>query len=329
MTSQDEITRTADRLKDAFGAAAYVMTVGGSPVRNAAADVISSGDSPVRIRGSRIGHAWKWLLPLTAAASVVVIVLAEVFIGHSARNTLTSSPLTQVYSDIGKAQLANVPAPDPAVLNSPGARAARSRVVKITGFAPKCGLFIEGSGFVYAPDRVLTNAHVVAGVTKEGPSSAVNGPVVTTVGGVTHRARVVFYDPQVDIAVLYVPGLNLTPLRFAGQASNGSNAVVAGYPGDHPFTAVPARVGSTETIQIANIYHTSQVDRQVYEIRAAVEEGNSGGPLIAPDGDVYGVVFATDTNAPDTGFALTAAEVASDAIAGANATVAVSTQGCD
>jgi S1-C subfamily serine protease len=329
MTSQDEITRTADRLKDAFGAAAYVMTVGGSPVRDAAADVITSGDSLVRIRGPKTGHAWKWLLPLAAAVSVVVIVLVQVFIGHSARNTLTSSPLTQVYSGIGKAQSANVPAPDPAVLKSPGAQAARSRVVKITGYAPKCGLLIEGSGFVYAPDRVLTNAHVVAGVTKEGRGSAVNGPVVTTVGGVTHRARVVFYDPQVDIAVLYVPGLNLTPLRFAGQASNGSDAVAAGYPEDDPFTAVPARIGKTETVQTANIYHTGQVDRQVYEIRAVVEEGNSGGPLVAPDGDVYGVVFATDTNAPDTGFALTAAEVAGDASAGADATVPVSTQGCD
>jgi S1-C subfamily serine protease len=327
MTSQDEITRTADRLKDALGAAAYVMTVDGSPVRDATADVIASGDSLVR--GPKIGRAWKWLLPLAAAASVVVIVLVQVFIGHSATSTPTSSPLTQVYSGIGKAQPANVPAPDPAVLNSPGARAARSRVVKILGYAPKCGLLIEGSGFVYATDHVLTNAHVVAGVTKEGPGSAVNGPVVTTADGVTHRARVVFYDPQVDIAVLYVPGLNLTPLRFAGQASNGSNAVVAGYPEDHPFTAVPARVGSTQTIQIANIYHTSQADRQVYQIRGAVKSGNSGGPLIAPDGDVYGMVFAVDTNAPDTGFALTAAEVASDASAGANATVPVSTQGCD
>jgi hypothetical protein len=56
MTSQDEITRTADRLKDAFGAAADVMTASGSPVWGAAEDVITSGDSLVRIRGSKIGH---------------------------------------------------------------------------------------------------------------------------------------------------------------------------------------------------------------------------------------------------------------------------------
>jgi S1-C subfamily serine protease len=245
------------------------------------------------------------------------------------RRMIATGPIPKVFSDIGNAQVLSVPAPDPAVLSSPGFEADRSRVVKVEGYAPSCGLLIEGSGFVYAPDHILTNAHVVAGVTEEGPGSAVNGPVVTTVGGTAYRAQVVFYDPQVDIAVLYVPGLNLTPLRFADQASNGSNAVVAGYPEDHPFTAVPARIGQTETIQIANIYHTSQVDRQVYEIKAVVEEGNSGGPLVAPDGDVYGVVFAVDTNAPDTGFALTAAEVAGDASAGADATVPVSTQGCD
>jgi S1-C subfamily serine protease len=333
MTSQDEITRTADRLKDAFGAAADVMAVGGSPVRSTAADVITSGDSLVRIPGPRIGHAWKWLLPLTAAVGVAVIVLAQVFVGQPAtnipaRNTPAGGPFAQLFSGTAKADLANVLAPDPAVLNNPGAKAAGGSAVKILGYAPKCGLLIEGSGFVYAPQHVITAAHVVAGVTREGLGSAVNGPVVTTAGGVTHRARVVFYDPRADIAVLDVPGLNLTPLRFAAQASNGSDAVVAGYPEDHSLTAVPARIGQTQTIQIPNIYHTSQAGQQVYQLKAAVEEGNSGSPLITPDGDVYGMVFATDTNAPDTGFALTAAEVAPDANAGANATVPVSTQGC-
>jgi S1-C subfamily serine protease len=247
------------------------------------------------------------------------------------RQMLATGPFPQVFSDIGSAQVTTVPAPNPAVLSAPGYLADRSRVVKVEGYAPSCGEIIEGSGFVYAPDHVMTNAHVVAGVTQGPPGSAVTGgPVVTTIGGAAYKAQVVFYDPQVDIAVLYVPGLNLRPLQFAPQeGSNGADAVVAGYPEDHPFTAVPARIGQTETIQIANLYHTSQVDRQVYEIRAVVEEGNSGGPLIAPDGDVYGVVFAVDTNAVETGLALTAGEVASDASAGANATVPVSTQACD
>jgi S1-C subfamily serine protease len=237
------------------------------------------------------------------------------------RRMLASGPFPQVFSGIGAAHLFSVTAPDPAVLNSPGYLAARNRIVKVQGTAPSCDRSIEGSGFVYAPDHVLTNAHVVAGVNQ--------GPTVTTVGGGSYRASVVFYDPQVDVAVLYVPGLNMTPLRFAGQAQGGADAVVAGYPLDHPFTAVPARIGGIQRAQGPDIYQTGQVDRQIYEIRAVVEPGNSGGPLLSSSGAVYGVVFAAAVGVSDTGFALTSAEVASDANAGASATIPVSTQGCD
>lgn len=237
------------------------------------------------------------------------------------RRMLASGPFPQVFSGIGAAHLFPVQAPDPAVLNSPGYLAARSRIVKVQGTAPSCDRSIEGSGFVYAPDHVLTNAHVVAGVTQ--------GPVVSTVDGTRYDASVVFYDPQVDIAVLYVPGLNLTPLQFADQAQNGADAVVAGYPLDHPFTAVPARIGGIQQAVGPDIYQTGQVTRQIYEISAVVEPGNSGGPLLSPSGSVYGVVFAAAVGTSDTGFALTAAEVASDANAGARQTFPVSTQGCD
>jgi S1-C subfamily serine protease len=320
LTSQDEITRTADRLKDAFGAAADVMTAGDSPVRDAAADVITSGDSPVRIRGSKIDHPWKRLLPLTAAASVVVIALVTVFVGHAARNTLASGPFTQVFSGVGKAHLVKVPAPDPAVLNNPGDQAADSRIVKILGSAPRCDRTIQGSGFVYAPQHVITNAHVVAGVTQE--------QTVTTVDGVTYRARVVFYDPRIDIAVLDVPGLNLAPLRFNTQANPGDDAVVAGYTENHSFTAVPARIGQVLRAVGPDIYGSGQVDRQAYQIRGVVRPGNSGGPLLSPGGTVDGVVLAAAAGVPDTAFARTASEIQADANAGANATSPVSTQGC-
>lgn len=237
------------------------------------------------------------------------------------RRMLASGPFPQVFSGIGATQLISVPAPNPAVLSSPGYQAARNRVVKIQGTALSCDRLIEGSGFVYAPDHVMTNAHVVAGVTQ--------GPVVSTADGTAYKARVVFYDPQVDIAVLYVPGLNMAPLRFAGQANNGADAVVAGYPLNHPFTAVAARIGEVQRAQGPDIYQTGQVNRQIYEIKGVVEPGNSGGPLLSPSGNVYGVVFAAAVGVPDTGFALTAAEVAGDASVGANATVPVSTQGCD
>ena len=237
------------------------------------------------------------------------------------RRLLANGPFPQVFSGIGAAHLFAVSPPDPAVLNSPGYLDARSRVVKVQGTASGCNRSIEGSGFVYAPQHILTNAHVVAGVNQ--------GPTVTTPDGTVYRAKVVLYDPQVDIAVLYVPGLNLTPLKFDDQATAGASAVVAGYPLDHSFTAVPARIGGTQNAVGPDIYQTGQVNRQIFEIKAVVEPGNSGGPLLSPSGSVYGVVFAAAVGQSDTGFALTAGEVANDAKAGATQTFPTSTQGCD
>ena len=149
------------------------------------------------------------------------------------RRLLASGPFPQVFSGIGAAHLFAVAPPDPAVLDSRGYLAASSRVVKVQGTAPSCDRSIEGSGFVYAPHHVLTNAHVVAGVTQPLKVTVTNQDGTTT----TYQATVVLYDPQVDIAVLYVPGLDLTPLQFDDQAQPGANAVVAGYPLDHAFTA--------------------------------------------------------------------------------------------
>jgi S1-C subfamily serine protease len=237
------------------------------------------------------------------------------------RRLLSSGPFPQVFSGIGAARLFAVSPPDPAVLNDPGFLAAQSRVVKVQGTALSCDRSIEGSGFVYAPQHVLTNAHVVAGV---------NQPLtVTSKGGTVYHATVVLYDPQVDIAVLYVPGLNLTPLQFDDQGQAGAEAVVAGYPLDHSFHAVAARIGGTQNAVGPDIYQTGTVDRQIFEIRAVVQPGNSGGPLLSPSGTVYGVVFAAAVDTSNTGFALTASEVAADASAGADQTGQTSTQGCD
>ncbi len=210
--------------------------------------------------------------------------------------------------------------PDPAVIDSVGVRRARASIVKIRGDAPSCERGVEGSGFVIAAGRVLTNAHVVAGV---------RDPRVYLDGGGSLAATVVLYDPDTDIAVLAVPGLTAPPLSFAGAASSGSSAVVAGYPEDGPFTAVAARVRDEQDIRGPNIYQTRTVVRSVYAVRAQVLPGNSGGPLLTTAGAVSGVVFAASTDTADTGYALTARQVAADARAGEQASGAVSTEGCD
>jgi S1-C subfamily serine protease len=151
--------------------------------------------------------------------------------------------------------------------------------------------------------------------------------VVETTRG-TFPAHVVLFDPMRDVAVLYVPGLTARPLHFRDHARHGASAIVAGYPLNRGFTAVPARIGDASPATAPNIYQTAMVTREIYSVRALVRPGNSGGPLLAPSGLVYGVVFAAavGTGQQDIGYALTAGEVGADARAGKTATQNVSTQ---
>jgi S1-C subfamily serine protease len=191
--------------------------------------------------------------------------------------------------------------------------------VKVYGQAPGCSRGIEGSGFVYAPHRVMTNAHVVAGTRA----------VTVQVPGGAAPARVVLYDPRRDVAVLDVPALAARPLRFArAPVTTGTPAAVVGYPEDGPFTVRTARVRARFTISGRDIYGDGDVQREVYSVRAVVRSGNSGGPLLDDRGRVLGVVFATALDAADTGFALTAGEVSGDAAQGRSARAAVGTGAC-
>jgi S1-C subfamily serine protease len=237
------------------------------------------------------------------------------------RRLLASGPYTQVFGALGAEGALSVPAPSPAVVNSAGVRRARPSVVKVVGMAPSCSRTLEGSGFVFAPQHVLTNAHVVAGVR--------SGLEVIPNHRSALQAFVVLYDPERDVAVLYVPNLRARPLGFAPQASSGASAVVAGYPENSHFTARPARIGNEQSANSPDIYQTKTVTRDIYAVRALVQPGNSGGPLLTPGGSVYGMVFAAAVDVPDTGYALTAGEVASDVSAGRTATAPVSTQACD
>jgi S1-C subfamily serine protease len=237
------------------------------------------------------------------------------------RRLLATGPYTQVFGALGAEGALSVSAPSPAVLASPGLARARPSIVKIIGMAPACSRTLEGSGFVISPQHVLTNAHVVAGVRGE--------PTVIDGRHGSFPARVVLYDPERDIAILYVPGLAAAPLPFRGPAVRGDEAIVAGYPLNSHFTAVPARIGSEEQANSPDIYQVHTVSRSIYAVRAVVQPGNSGGPLLTPGGGVYGVVFAAAIDVSDTGYALTASEVAPDVAAGRAATAPVSTQGCD
>jgi S1-C subfamily serine protease len=233
---------------------------------------------------------------------------------------LSTPPYAQVFGALGTENALDLPKPDLQVLQSKGLAMDRRSVVKIEGVAPSCSRTIEGSGFVIGRDWVVTNAHVVAGVTR-GPNvySALQPPITS---------RVVLFDPQRDVAVLYVPGLNLPALRLTGPATFGASAIVVGYPLNAGFTPVPARVDRSELASGPDIYNRIRVIRDIYPIRAVVRPGNSGGPLLAPNGRVYGMVFAAGVQQPGTGYALTSGEIATDVRLGRERVTPVSTQAC-
>ncbi|MDH6111481.1 S1-C subfamily serine protease [Kitasatospora sp. MAP12-15] len=233
---------------------------------------------------------------------------------------LSRNGFPQVFNPFEHEPITEVEPPDPALAGSPALAKARLSLVKVVGTATSCGKTLEGSGFVFAPHRVMTNAHVVGGV--DEPTVQIGGT------GPLYDATVVRYDWQRDIAILDVPKLTAPPLAFAGDARTNDSAIVAGFPENGPFNVQPARIRGEIQANGPDIYHRGQVVRDVYSVRSEVRQGNSGGPLLTPDGLVYGVVFAKSLDSADTGYALTAAEVKPDATAGATATGQVDTQGC-
>ncbi|OBS03295.1 serine protease [Mycobacterium gordonae] len=232
---------------------------------------------------------------------------------------LNTSGLPAVLEPFSRTPVIPVASPDPALANNPVVAAAAPSVVKVRSLAPSCQKVLEGTGFVISPERVMTNAHVVAG------SSSVS----LQANGKNYDAAVVSYDPQVDIAILAVPGLPSSPLVFDDTpAKTGTDVVVLGYPGGGNFTATPARIREVIKLSGPDIYRSpQQVTRDVYTIRANVEQGDSGGPLIDLDGRVLGVVFGAAVDDADTGFVLTAEEVAGQ-LSKIGATAPVGTGAC-
>jgi S1-C subfamily serine protease/uncharacterized membrane protein required for colicin V production len=216
------------------------------------------------------------------------------------RKILDDTGFPAIVDPFNRAPSKDVAPPDPALQASAVVQRVHPSVLKIHAKAPSCERALEGSGFVIAPQRVMTNAHVIAGANEVSVES----------GDRTLRARVVHYDPETDIAVLAVQGLTAPALRFANQdATSGQDSIVLGYPLDGPYTASPSRIRDRIKLSGPNIYDSRTVTRDVFTLRAVVKSGNSGGPLVDTEGQVLGVVFGAAVDNSDTGFALTAAEV--------------------
>jgi S1-C subfamily serine protease len=236
------------------------------------------------------------------------------------REAIERRGLPDVLDPLTPTQAREVQAPNKALETSPVVASVSGSVVKVSGIAPSCSRQIDGSGFVYAAERVMTNAHVLAGVTN---------PKVEAEGQ-EYDATPVYIDEQTDIAVLDVPGLPQVPLTFAAQpVDTGADAIIMGYPGGGPFFVGAARVRDRGEISGPNFRNTGTVTRDVYALFGTVRAGNSGGPLFDPDGHVLGVVFASAITDPNTGYALTASQVANAASQGATAQARVDTGPCE
>jgi S1-C subfamily serine protease len=191
------------------------------------------------------------------------------------------------------------------IARDPDVRRAAASVVKIRG-ENSCSRGVEGTGFLYSPDRIMTNAHVVAGV--DDPN--------VVVGDTEVPATVVHYDEDLDVAVLAVQDVGRPFLRFDFEGQERDPGAVLGYPQDGPYDVQSARIRSEQRLRSPDIYGEGTVVREVFSLRALVRPGNSGGPLVSDEGEVLGVIFAASVTDDETGYALTAEQVRESAARG-------------
>ena len=198
--------------------------------------------------------------------------------------------------------------------------ASAKSVAKISGTAVECGVNLTGSGFVIDDDLVMTNAHVVAGL---------SAATVETGKGQLNRGKVVYFDPEADIALLYVEGLAAEPIDLATEDMvRGNSAAFVGYPAGGPQQVRGAVVASKATVSIANIYGEDPSQLSVYQLTAEVAQGNSGGPLLDESGDAVGLIFAKSRSDDEVGFALSLAEMREALNAGGHRTTSIKTGAC-
>ncbi|MDR5712313.1 MarP family serine protease [Nesterenkonia flava] len=170
-------------------------------------------------------------------------------------------------------------------------------VARITGTAHQCGQSQSGSGFAITPTRVVTNAHVIAGVGE---------PSVELPGGQVVTGRAVYFNPNTDLALLAVDPVDVPSVDLGAPLDPGAPGFVMGYPAGGPFSAGSALVQARDVSEINSIYGGSPSTLEIYQVNADVRQGNSGGPLVDTDGNVVGVIFARAMEGNAVGFAITA-----------------------
>lgn len=305
---RDQITWQPVRAVDAVGGAAL----------SAVAVLLVSWALGVAISGSRIGSVTPLVRESLVLAKVDQVLPDRANETLNAFNNVVGTSFFPRYLEpFAPERIVEVEKPNNRIARDPDVVDAGESVLKIHG-DNSCGRGVEGTGFVYAPGRVMTNAHVVAGV---------SDPEVL-VGDDTVEADVVHYDSHLDIAVLAVDGVDRPKLPFNFEAQSKDDAAVLGYPQDGPYDVQPARIRAEQRLRSPDIYGQGSVIRDVYSLRALIRPGNSGGPMVNSKGQVTGVIFAASVTDADTGYALTASAVKDAAAQGLTSTEQVDTGDC-
>lgn len=305
---RDKITWQPVRALDAIGGAAL----------SAVAVLIVAWALGVAISGSRIGGITPLVRSSAVLAEVDDVLPASAGSALQAFNDVVGTSFFPRYLEpFAPERIVDVGPGPKRLLDDPDVQRAEQSVLKVRG-TNECGRGVEGSGFVYADNRLMTNAHVVAGI---------DDPEVI-IGDQTVAAEVVYYNPDVDVAVLAFDSGDVPVLDFDQQVKAQQGVAILGYPQDGPYRVEPARVRAEQRLRSPNIYGDGAVIREVFSLRGRILPGNSGGPIVTSGGDVAGVVFAASVTDHDTGYALTASQVSQAAATGQSSSAQVSTGGC-
>jgi S1-C subfamily serine protease len=305
---RDRITWQPVRALDAVGGAALSM-VAVLVVSWALGVAVSGAKLPwvsTQVRESTVLERVDDLMPTRAVTAL-----------NSFNDVVGSSFFPRYLEPFAPERIIEVGPPPGRIARDADVQRAAASVLKVRG-ENSCNRGVEGTGFLYSPTRVMTNAHVVAGVDE---------PTVL-VGETEVPARVVYYNEDLDIAVLAVDDVGRPFLRFDTEGQERQAGAVLGYPQDGPYDVQSARIRSQQRLRSPDIYGEGTVIREVFSIRSLVRPGNSGGPMVSRDGRVLGVIFAASVTDDDTGYALTAEQVQRSAAQGATSGVTVDTGRC-
>lgn len=294
------------------------LDAAGGSVLSMAAVLLVAWALGVAISGSRLGPVTPIVRDSKVLAAVDDVLPGQAYQGLQAFNDVVGTTFFPRYLEpFAPEQIIAVDPPARAILSDPDVERARRAVFKVHG-NNECGRGVEGTAFLIRSDRLMTNAHVVAGVDR---------PQIL-LGDKTVDARVVYYNSDLDIAVLAIEDLGIEPLRFAPGAETNAKVALLGYPQDGPYDAQPARIRQKQRLRSPDIYGNGSVLREVYSLRGLIRPGNSGGPLVDSAGNVAGVIFAASVSDAETGYALTSSAVGRARDAGIAATNTVDSGAC-